>query len=65
VNLEFHAIDLLERADGLEALRGYQPDLGVGVGRKRGIFSGVVQALRGRGYELSRLDAAARADQSP
>jgi peptidoglycan-N-acetylglucosamine deacetylase len=69
VNLEFHAIDLLGRADGLEALRGYQPDLGVSVGRKRGIFSGVVQALSGRGYEMSRLDAAARtvarADQSP
>jgi hypothetical protein len=60
---------LLERADGLEALRGYQPDLGVAVGRKRGIFKGVVQALSSRGYELSRLDAAARivvrADQSP
>jgi hypothetical protein len=49
---------LLERADGLEALRGYQPDLGVAVGRKRGIFKGVAQALSSRGYELSRLGSA-------
>jgi hypothetical protein len=59
VNLEFHAIDLLERADGLEALRGYQPDLGVGVGRKRRIFAGVVERLRRSERRFVRLERAA------
>jgi peptidoglycan/xylan/chitin deacetylase (PgdA/CDA1 family) len=61
VNLEFHAIDLLERADGLEALRGYQPDLGVGVGRKRRIYRTAVENLGRRGYRFVRLEEAARA----
>ncbi len=63
VNLEFHAIDLLERGDGLEALRGYQPDLSVPVARKRRVFSAVVQGLVERGYAFSRL--AEVAAQSP
>ncbi len=59
VNLEFHAIDLLERADGLEALRGYQPDLSVPMARKRRVFSAVVRSLGWRGYALLRLAEAA------
>jgi len=59
VNLEFHAIDLLERADGLEALRGYQPDVAVTLARKRRIFGGVVSRLRRAGRRFCRLDAAA------
>jgi peptidoglycan/xylan/chitin deacetylase (PgdA/CDA1 family) len=61
VNLEFHALDLLERADGLEALRGYQPDLSVPVARKRRIFAAVVERFRRSGYRFVRLEHVARA----
>jgi hypothetical protein len=61
VNLEFHAIDLLERADGLEALRGYQPDLGVAVGRKRRTYRTAVEDLGRRAYRFVRLEDAAGA----
>lgn len=50
VNLEFHAIDLLEASDGLEALRGYQPDLSVSVARKRSFFRRALRRFGRAGY---------------
>jgi hypothetical protein len=59
VNLEFHAIDLLELEDGLEVLRGHQPDLKLRVETKLRIFRRVVRKLRSAGHSFVRLDRAA------
>jgi hypothetical protein len=58
VNLEFHAIDLLELDDGLTALQGFQPDLRHAVTSKRRIFETVIRRLRRADYDFVRLEAA-------
>lgn len=55
INLELHGIDLLDVDDGLEALRGYQPDVGVTASRKRAILSRVVKRLKQSSYDFVRL----------
>lgn len=60
VNLELHGIDLLDAADGLEALRPYQPDVRVGVLDKLASLGAVVDTLKSAGYSFVRLDEAAK-----
>jgi peptidoglycan/xylan/chitin deacetylase (PgdA/CDA1 family) len=60
INLELHAIDLLDPRDGLEALRGFQPDLRSTTETKLRIFNGVVNRLKRARYEFVRLDRAAK-----
>ncbi len=61
VNLELHGIDVLDAADGLEALRPFQPDVRVPTPRKLDALRAVVQVLRDAGYAFTTLaDAAAR-----
>jgi peptidoglycan-N-acetylglucosamine deacetylase len=60
INLEFHAIDLLDARDGLQALRGFQPDLRSSTRDKLRIFNGVVNRLKQARYEFIRLDQAAK-----
>lgn len=59
VNLELHGIDLLDTADGLEALRPYQPDVKVALSAKLAALSAAVETLKGAGYAFVRLDEAA------
>jgi peptidoglycan-N-acetylglucosamine deacetylase len=61
VNLELHGIDVLDAADGLEALRAHQPDVRVPRGRKLEGLRGAVEVLRDAGYAFVTLAAAARA----
>jgi len=59
VNLELHGIDVLDAADGLEALRGHQPDVRVPHGEKIAALAAVVETLKRGGYSFVRLDEAA------
>jgi peptidoglycan/xylan/chitin deacetylase (PgdA/CDA1 family) len=61
VNLELHGIDVLDTADGLEALRPYQPDVRVPRERKLAALGAVVEELRGAGYAFVTLCEAAQA----
>lgn len=60
VNLELHGIDLLDAADGLEALAAHQPDVRLALERKWETFVAVIAELRAAGYAFVRLDEAAR-----
>ena len=60
INLELHAIDLLAPQDGLEALRGFQPDLRPSLQQKLRILNSVVTRLKQARYEFVRLDQAAK-----
>jgi hypothetical protein len=60
VNLELHGIDVLDAADGLEALRPHQPDVRVGVLHKLAALGAVIETLKSAGYSFVRLDEAAR-----
>lgn len=59
VNLELHGIDVLDAADGLEALRRHQPDVRVAHARKLEALSAAITLLRESGYAFVRLDEAA------
>jgi peptidoglycan/xylan/chitin deacetylase (PgdA/CDA1 family) len=60
VNVELHGIDVLDAADGLEALRPHQVDVRVPSARKLEALRAAVGELRSAGYEFVRLrDAAA------
>jgi peptidoglycan-N-acetylglucosamine deacetylase len=59
VNLELHAMDFLETADGLQALAPYQPDVRIPVSRKLDALTAAVDRLRERGFGFVRLDEAA------
>lgn len=59
VNLELHGIDALDADDGLEALRGVQPDVRVPATRKLDALSAVVDLLRREGYAFVTLSEAA------
>jgi peptidoglycan/xylan/chitin deacetylase (PgdA/CDA1 family) len=61
VNLELHGIDVLDAADGLEALRPYQPDVRVARAKKLDALAAVVAELRGAGYTFTTLREAAAA----
>lgn len=61
VNLELHGIDVLEAADGLEALRPHQPDVRVTLGDKLDALAVSVETLKRAGYTFVRLDELAAA----
>lgn len=60
VNLELHGIDVLDAADGLEALRPHQPDVRVPMARKLDALRASVRQLQGAGYEFTTLEHVAR-----
>jgi hypothetical protein len=59
VNLELHALDLLNSSDGLSPLAPHQRDLRIPLTDKLHILTAAVASLRGAGYGFSRLDEAA------
>lgn len=59
VNLELHGIDVLDGADGLEALRPHQPDVRVDAKAKIDAILAVVEELRGAGYTFVTMREAA------
>lgn len=61
VNLELHGIDVLDAADGLGALRSYQPDVRVPRERKLEALGAVIEELRRAGYAFVTLREAAQA----
>ena len=58
VNLELHGIDVLDAADGLEALRPHQPDVRVPHRRKLDALFAVVEELRAAGYSFVKIGRA-------
>ena len=60
VNLELHGIDVLDAADGLEALRPYQPDVRVPRERKIEALRAAIEELRKAGHTFVTLGDAAR-----
>jgi hypothetical protein len=60
VNLELHGIDVLDAADGLEALRPHQVDVRVAKDRKLEALRAAVAELRSAGYAFVTLAEAAR-----
>ena len=61
VNLELHGIDVLDAADGLEALRPFQPDVRVTKETKLAALHAVVDVLKGEGYTFVTMREAASA----
>ena len=61
VNLELHGIDVLDAADGLEALRPHQPDVRVAASRKTEAILAAVEELRRAGYTFVTMREAAAA----
>ena len=61
VNVELHGIDVLDAADGLEALRPHQVDVRVPAARKLDALRAAVGELRAAGYSFVRLREAAEA----
>lgn len=61
VNLELHGIDVLDAADGLEALRPHQPDVRVAKERKIDALQAVFEVLRSAGYSFVTMREAAKA----
>ena len=59
VNLELHGIDVLDAADGLEALRPHQPDVRVDAKRKIDAILAAVEELRRAGYTFVTMREAA------
>lgn len=59
VNLELHGIDVLDAADGLEALRPHQPDVRVDHRRKLDSILAAVETLRIAGYTFVTMREAA------
>ncbi|MBX3189932.1 MAG: polysaccharide deacetylase family protein [Labilithrix sp.] len=61
VNLELHGIDVLDAADGLEALRPHQVDVRVTHQRKIDAILAATEALRSAGYSFVTMAEAASA----
>jgi hypothetical protein len=61
VNLELHGIDVLDAADGLEALRSQQPDVRVPRERKLDSLAAALGELRAARYSFVQLREAAEA----
>ena len=61
VNLELHGIDVLDAGDGLEALRGHQPDVRVAHAKKLEALHATYEVLRRAGYSFVTLREAAEA----
>jgi hypothetical protein len=61
VNLELHGIDVLDAADGLEALEPHQVDVRVSVERKLESLRAAVEELRDAGYGFVTLREGAAA----
>ncbi len=59
VNLELHGIDLLDRADGLDALAPYQHDVRVPLGQKQDAIEAVIRTLKKAGYTFVTMREAA------
>lgn len=59
VNLELHGIDVLDGADGLEALRPHQPDVRVDAKTKIDAVLAVTEELRRAGYTFVTMREAA------
>lgn len=59
VNLELHGIDVLDAADGLEALRPHQPDVRVDAKTKIDAVLAVTEELRRAGYTFVTMREAA------
>jgi hypothetical protein len=59
VNLELHGIDVLDAADGLEALRPHQVDVRVAKERKLASLHAAIEVLRRAGYSFVTLGEAA------
>jgi peptidoglycan/xylan/chitin deacetylase (PgdA/CDA1 family) len=55
VNLELHGIDVLDAADGLEALRPHQPDVRIPRERKVAALRAAIQELRNAGHTFVTL----------
>jgi hypothetical protein len=64
VNLELHGIDVLDAADGLEALRSHQPDVHVPKERKLAALGAAVEVLRRAGYTFVTMREAAEATRA-
>jgi peptidoglycan-N-acetylglucosamine deacetylase len=60
VNLELHGIDVLDAADGLEALRPYQRDVRVPRERKIVCLRAAIEEIRAAGYTFVTLRDAAQ-----
>ncbi|MCS6900905.1 MAG: polysaccharide deacetylase family protein [Myxococcales bacterium] len=60
INLEFHGIDALGEEDGLEALRGHQPDVTLCAAAKLNRLAEMVEVLREAGYRFVTPGEAAR-----
>lgn len=61
VNLELHAMDFLEAADGLSALVPYQPELRTPLAQRLEALGAALEVLAKAGYSFVRLEEAARA----
>jgi hypothetical protein len=61
VNLELHGIDALDESDGLETLRGHQPDISIPVSRKLEALASAIETLRSEGYAFVQLREAPEA----
>lgn len=56
VNLELHAIDVLDESDGLDELAKHQRDLRIPWHKKLEAIDAAVSLLRGKGYACVRMD---------
>lgn len=65
VNLELHGIDVLDAADGLEALVRHQPDVRVPQARKMEAILAAIEELRKAGYTFVTMREAAVAFGAP
>ncbi len=61
VNLELHGIDVLDAGDGLEALRGNQPDVRVAHAKKLEALHAAFEVLQRAGYSFVTLREGAEA----
>ncbi|MFO7181173.1 MAG: polysaccharide deacetylase family protein [Pseudomonadota bacterium] len=59
VHLAINALDFLSLDDGLDALRGYRPDLRIRLPDKRSILAAVLHQLRAAGYVFVPLERVA------